>query len=79
MKNITRHYGELKLIKRMKNSELGNPQFMLSCDGWTFRTPKNSMLGFSIQNHIGKHVTVNIGTYYGVPTLEGFYGEGDSR
>ena len=73
MKNITRHYGELKLVKRMKNSELGNPQFLLSCDGYTFRTPKNSMLGYSIQKYIDKRVTINIGTHYGVLTLEGIY------
>ena len=73
MKNITTHYGELKLVKRMKNSELGNPQFLLSCDGYTFRTPKNSMLGYSVQNYIDKRVTINIGTHYGVLTLEGIY------
>ena len=79
MKNITRHLGELKLVKRMKNSELGNPQFLLSCDGYIFRTPKNSILGYSVKNYIGKCVTLNIGTHYGVPTLEGIYGEGDNR
>ncbi len=73
MKNITRHYGELKLVKRMKNSELGNPQFLLSCDGYTFRTPKNSMLGYSVQNYIDKRVTITIGTHYGALTLEGIY------
>ena len=73
MKNITTHYGELKLVKRMKNSELGNPQFLLSCDGYTFRTPKNSMLGYSVQKYINKRVTINIGTHYGVLTLEGIY------
>ena len=79
MKNITRHFGELKLVKRMKNSKLGNPQFLLSCNGYTFRTPKNSSLGYSVQKFIGKYVTINIGTHYGALTLEGIYGEGDSR
>lgn len=75
MKNITTHTGELKLIERMKNSELGNPQLMLTCDGYEFRTPANSTLGYRAKNYIGKNVTVNIGTHYGCLTLHSIYGE----
>ena len=30
MKNITRHTGKIRFIKRLKNSKDGNPQFILS-------------------------------------------------
>ena len=85
MKNITRHTGKIRFIKRLKNSKDGNPQFILSVMddvnyrlnypekglGWTFRTPKDSMLGYSIQNYIDRDVdvTVTLGTHYGSCTL----------
>jgi len=85
MKNITRHTGKIRFIKRLKNSKDGNPQFVLSVMddvnyrlnypekglGWTFRTPKDSMLGYSIQNYIDRDidVTVTLGTHYGLCTL----------
>jgi len=77
MKNITRHTGTLKLIKRMKNSRDGNPQFMLFIDesgrghGFKFRTPANSMMAYGIDHYIGKTVTATIGTHYGCATLDG--------
>ena len=73
MKNITRHTGKIRLIKRLNNSYLGNPQYILAIMdspnkdlGWTFRTPKDSMLGYQIENYIDKDidVTVTIGTHY---------------
>jgi len=76
MKNITRHTGKIKKIVRLKNSENGNPQFILGVFnekglGWTFRTPKDSMLGYEIQNYIDYDVdvTVTIGTHYNTCTL----------
>ena len=76
MKNITKQVGSLKLVRRLKNSHVGNPQFELAIIehekqnlGWTFRTPKNSMLGYSIQNYLDKIVIVSIGTHYGCATL----------
>jgi len=78
MKNITRHTGTVKLIKRLPNSYNGNPQFILGIMdtpnkglGWTFRTPKDSMLGYEIQNYIDKDidVTVTIGTKYNCTML----------
>ena len=78
MKNITRHTGKIRLIERLKNSENGNPQFILGVFdrpekglGWAFRTPKDSMLGYEIQNYIDRDVdvTVTLGTHYGVCTL----------
>lgn len=76
MHNITQHTGKLKLIKRLKNSSDGNPQFILAVIehveqnlGWRFRTPANSMLGYSVENFIDKNVTVTIGTHYGCTTL----------
>ena len=76
MKNITKHTGTLELIKRMKNSRDGNPQFMLAIIeypeqrlGWRFRTPANSMLAYKAENFIGQKVDVTIGTFRGCATL----------
>ena len=90
MKNITRHTGKIRFIKRLKNSKDGNPQFVLSVMddvnyrlnypekglGWTFRTPKDSMLGYTIQNYIDidADVTVTIGTHYNTCTLNSIEG-----
>ena len=78
MKNITRHTGKIRLIERLKNSRDGNPQFILGVIddlerglGWTFRTPKDSMLGYEIKNYIDRDVdvTVTIGTHCNTCTL----------
>jgi len=78
MKNISRHTGKIRLIERLDNSGYGNPQFILGVIddqrrglGWTFRTPKDSMLGYEIQNYIDKdiEVTVTIGSHYNSCTL----------
>ena len=73
MKNITGHKGTLKLVKRMKNSTMGNPQFMLECDGYQFRTMANSMQAFGIEFYIGKEVTVYIGTHRACLTLDSIH------
>ena len=78
MKNITQHTGKIKLIERLKNSYVGNPQYILAIMDspnkdlrWTFRTPKNSMLGYEVGSYIDKDidVTVTIGTHYRSTTL----------
>ena len=78
MKNITEHTGRIKLIERLENSYAGNPQYILAIMdspnkdlGWTFRTPKNSMLGYEVANYIDKDidVTVTLGTHYRSCTL----------
>jgi len=78
MKNITQHTGRIKLIERLDNSYAGNPQYILAIMdspnkdlGWTFRTPKNSMLGYEVGSYIDKDidVTVTIGTHYRCTTL----------
>ena len=83
MKNITRHTGKIRLIERLKNSRNGNPQFILGVFeypekglGWTFRTPKDSSLGYTIQNYIDRDVdvTVTLGTHYGSCTLNSIEG-----
>lgn len=69
MKNITRHTGTLKIVRRMRSSRSGNPQYMLALDGYTFRTPANSMLGFTVVDMDGARVTATIGTHRGCLTL----------
>lgn len=74
MKNVTRHTGILEMVKRLPNSKNGNPRFKLRCDGWSFFTQPDSMVGYMVENYIGKPVTVTIGTHYGkcqLNTIEG--------
>ena len=74
MKNISRHYGKLKILKRLPNSRLGNPKFICGIvdkneNGFSFVTPTNSMFGYSIQNYENKRVIAEIGTFRNIPTL----------
>ena len=74
MRNITRHTGRLVILKRLKNSTLGNPKYLAAVldvnkNGVSFETATNSMHGYSIQNYDNKNVTVEIGTYYNKATL----------
>ena len=73
MKNITGHKGILKMVKRMNNSRMGNPQFMLECDGYKFRTQANSMQAFGIEFYVGKEVIVYIGTHRNCLTLDSIH------
>jgi len=70
MKSITRHIGTLKKVERMKNSLYGNPQFMLSCDGYLFRTQANASIGYNIDKYFDKDVTVTIGMHRNCLTLD---------
>jgi hypothetical protein len=77
MKNITSHTGTLTLVKRMKNSLNGNPQFLLECDGYRFRTEANSMCAYSISNYFDQVVNITIGTHRGCLTLDTIKLEGE--
>lgn len=70
MKSITQHKGTLKLVKRMNNSTMGNPQFMLECDGYQFRTKANASIGYNIDRYIDKEVIVSIGVHRTCLTLD---------
>lgn len=69
MKNITRHTGTLEVVERLVNSANGNPRFVIRVDGFTCRTPVDSMYDYQISNFEGKRVEATIGTHYGVATL----------
>jgi len=69
MKSITMHRGILKLVKRMKNSKIGNPQFMLECDGYQFRTEANANIAYAIEKYFDKEVIVSIGIHRNCLTL----------
>ena len=74
MRNITRHTGRLVILKRLKNSTLGNPKFLaavldINRNGVTFETSTNSSHGYSLPNYDNKNVTVEIGTHYNKATL----------
>tara|TARA_R100000773_G_scaffold40655_1_gene36757 strand:+ start:268 stop:552 length:285 start_codon:yes stop_codon:yes gene_type:complete len=75
MKNITRHYGILKLIERMDNSINGNPRFELAVMdpngkglGWSFRTRNDDIINYMLEGWLDQPVEVEIGTHYGKPT-----------
>ena len=74
MKNITRHTGKLVIIKRLKNSTMGNPKFLCAIinearTGWGFETATNSGHAYSIENYKDKNVSVEIGTFRNKATL----------
>ena len=74
MKNITRHNGKLVIIKRLKNSTMGNPKFLCAVldkakTGFTFETATNSGHAYSIENYKDKNVSVEIGTFRNKATL----------
>ena len=74
MKNITRHNGKLVILKRLKNSTMGNPKFFCAVldetrNGFGFETATNSSHGYSIQNYENKNVIVEIGTFRNKATL----------
>ena len=64
MKNITRHVGHLTVIERLPSSRNGNPRYRCSVDGYTFTTTPDSSYSYSITNHDGKLVTVELGTHH---------------
>ena len=70
MKNISRHTGILRIVKRLPSSYFGNPRFLVSVDGVTCKTAVDSMLGYSVQNYDDKEVVATIGTHYGTATLD---------
>ena len=70
MNNIIQHTGKLTLIKRLNNSYVGNPQFMLNCDGYNFRTQANASIGYNIDSYFDKEVTVTLGIHRNCLTLD---------
>ncbi len=70
MKNITRHTGKLEIVQREKSSFYGNPRYLVMVDGYTAKTMPDSSLGYSITNFDGKIVTCEIGTHYGVRSIQ---------
>lgn len=70
MKNITRHTGTLKVLKRLTNSLNGNPRYYISIDGFTCSTAVDSMYGYSVTNFDNKEVMATIGTHYNTQTLD---------
>ena len=70
MKNITKHQGTLKVLKRLKNSYFGNPRYLISIDGFTCLTPVDSTFGYSVTNFDNKEVIATIGTHYNTATLD---------
>jgi hypothetical protein len=70
MKNITRHTGTLKVLKRLASSSNGNPRYYISIDGFSCSTAVDSSYGYAVTNYDNKQVTATIGTHYGKQTLD---------
>lgn len=73
MKAITEHTGTLEILDRLPNSYYGNPRYLARVDGVTFRTRPDASQAYSLPNHTGKRVKVQIGTYYGKATLHALW------
>jgi len=74
MKNVSRHQGKLEILQRLPNSFYGNPRYLIRVDGFTCKTPIDSMYGYSVPNFDGKEVIATIGTHYGIATLDSVEG-----
>ena len=70
MKNVSHHYGELRILRRLPSSRNGNPRFLVMVDGYVCRTAVDSNMGYAVKNMDGKRVEAYIGTHYGVRTLD---------
>lgn len=68
-KNISRHIGNLHVVRRLPSSANGNPRYFVTVDGWLCRTAVDCSLGYKVTNLNGKRVIATIGTHYGVTTL----------
>lgn len=55
MSTLTVHHGEIVAIKRLNNSEYGNPRYDVTiytvAETFTVRTKTDASLGYSITNH----------------------------
>ena len=69
MKNITRHVGTLRQLKRLPSSVFGNPRYQGYVAGFHFRTRVDSAFAYTITNYLNERVIVEIGTHYGYATL----------
>jgi hypothetical protein len=69
MKNVTRHYGKLEIIRREQSSINGNPRYLLRVDGYLCVTTPDSSMAYSLPNLDGKQVEALIGTHYGKTSL----------
>jgi hypothetical protein len=69
MKNLSRHNGTLEIIERLPNSYYGNPRYLATVGGFSFRTAPDSSMAYSLPNYRGKRVEVLLGSYYGKTTL----------
>ncbi len=69
MKALSRHHGKLTIVKRLKNSLVGNPRFEVIVDGYRCKTAPNSSLAYRLSNYDGRKVVATIGTLRGVQTL----------
>lgn len=74
MKNITRHTGILRVLKRLPSSINGNPRYLISIDGFICKTAVDSMYGYSVTNYDGRQVSATLGTHYGTTTLDRIFG-----
>ena len=70
MKNSTQtQTGKLVVVERLKNSLNGNPRYMLLINETVFYTTPDSSYGYSITNHEGKEITVELKMYRGKLSL----------
>ena len=73
MKNQRTVNGRYGIIKRLNNSENGNPRYKVSIGGEIFKTVVDSSFGYAATNFDGKFVSANVGTIRGANTIRQVY------
>ena len=69
MKNEQTITGTLRVIESLPCSYYGNPRYLVTINDFTYRTPVDSSLGYSIRNYDRKTVKAIVGIHYGKPTV----------
>lgn len=69
MKNLSRHHGTFRVVRRLPQSRNGNPRFYCDC-GAPFVTAPDSSHAFDLERYEGKRCEVVVGTLRGKTTLQ---------
>lgn len=69
-KNTITLTGKLTIAEKLKNSQYGNPRYMLVIDNQVFYTKPNSSYGYCITNYRDKTITVSLSMFRGKLSLD---------
>lgn len=69
MHNVKEYRGTLEILKRLPQSENGNPRWLCNIGGMVCRTSVDSSLGYKVPNLDGKEVRARVGVHYRTATI----------